>query len=369
MPTTPPQNIVAIRETASSVEDVLARRLGSVRAQLDGVSPDAGAMADSLDLLVKGGKRLRAQFCDAAWRAEGGTTTHADSPAIIAGAALEFFQAAALIHDDIMDESDRRRGNPSTHKHFEHLHSSGPYGHRAQKFGESAGILIGDLALVEANTTMRISLEAVGADARTQAGRIFDLMQAEVTIGQFLDVQAQVSEFGVDPEIDLARAMTIIRAKSARYSVEHPMTLGAALAGAEADRLEMWSAFGLPLGEAFQLRDDVLGVFGSAKETGKPSGDDLREGKRTVMIAFTMAHADDIARQVVKRSLGQPGLREEDVDRLRGIIESSGALAKVESLIAELSARADAALEQLGLSPSDQLMLQTLADAAIHRTR
>jgi geranylgeranyl diphosphate synthase type I len=192
-------------------------------------------------------------------------------------------------------------------------------------------------------------------------------MQSEVIVGQYLDMLVQAQPWGVDPAADEARARAVVRAKSARYSVESPLVLGAVLAGAGRDRTAEISAAGLPLGEAFQLRDDVLGVFGDPGVTGKPAGDDLREGKRTVLMARAMAGADAAQRELVTSALGDPLLDDDAVAALRQAIIGTGALDDVERLIGELADEGRSRLEAVDLSEPGRSVLLELARAAVDR--
>ena len=181
---------------------------------------------------------------------------------------------------------------------------------------------------------------------------VFDLCRTEVIAGQFLDVSAQARGHA-----DVDTAMTVLRYKSAKYSIERPLHLGAALAGAPASTLAELTAFGLPLGEAFQLRDDLLGVYGDPATTGKPAGDDLVEGKRTVLVALALDGASPEDAALLDRSLGSP-LAPDDVERLRGVIDASGAHAQVEAVIDQLSEVALAALDRASIDDGAREVLR-----------
>ncbi|MFC7591810.1 polyprenyl synthetase family protein [Nonomuraea antimicrobica] len=229
------------------------------------------------DFILGGGKRVRPQLCYWGWRGAGGD----DCEEIIsAAAALELCHAGLLIHDDIMDGSDLRRGRPTVHRSLAGLHQ----GAGAEAFGRAGGILLGTLSLAWSDTLL--SACGVEPPRLRAAHHLFDAMRTEVISGQYLDVLTQLRAGATEAE-----ALTVIRYKSAKYTVERPLQIGGALAGASAELLDSYSGFGVPLGEAFQLRDDVLGTFGSTPETGKSSLDDLREGKQTVMYAHAVQHA------------------------------------------------------------------------------
>jgi geranylgeranyl diphosphate synthase type I len=187
-------------------------------------------------------------------------------------------------------------------------------------------------------------------------------MRTEVTVGQYLDVLTQATG-----DTSVERAGKVARYKSAKYTVERPLLLGAALAAAPAQLSAAYSAFGLPLGEAFQLRDDVLGVFGDPAQTGKPAGDDLREGKRTYLVAAAFAALDDGSRAELDAALGDQALDDAGVARLRRLISRSGALDRTEEQISALTSAALAALEAAEIEAESKSVLRALADAATRR--
>ncbi|GAA0407380.1 MULTISPECIES: polyprenyl synthetase family protein [Micromonospora] len=336
-----------------ALSDFLAGRRSWMTDLDDALVPVAEAIES---FVLGGGKRLRPAFGYWGYRGAGGVDTDA---VVTALAALEFVQASALIHDDLMDRSDTRRGEPAMHRRFAAWHRTAGWGGNPDGFGDAAAILLGDLCLVWSDEL----LHSAGLDPRTvaRARPDFDEMRTEVTVGQYLDVVTQATG-----DASLERASKIARYKSAKYTVERPLLLGAALADAPADIRVAYSAYGLPLGEAFQLRDDVLGVFGDPAQTGKPAGDDLREGKRTYLVAAALEAADDAGREVVLTGLGDPALDAAGVARLRDVIISTGALARTEQRIVTLT---DAALAALTAVDLDTEARQSLVDLAIAATR
>ncbi len=270
-----------------------------------------------------------------------------------------------------MDDSDTRRGLPAAHRVFERRHLASGWTGDARRFGDSAAILLGDLALVASEHTFARAIEDRDVASRRRVRAVFDEMRSEVTVGQYLDVLAQALPWGQDPAADEARARQVVRAKSARYSVEHPVVLGAALAGADGAARAACGAFGLPLGEAFQLRDDLLGVFGDPATTGKPAGDDLREGKRTVLVARAMSHAlaegDTRVIALLRDRLGDRGMDEAQVQEVADAIASTGADDDVEALITDLTTTACAALDACTLDEPGRALLVRLAHAAVDR--
>lgn len=349
-----------IEAVAATLENFLQER----RAYLRSVSRDSAVLAEVIGTLASGGKRMRASLCYWGWRGAGGDADAAE--VVHAGAALELFQSAALIHDDIIDRSDTRRGNPSVHRRFAALHSAQNWALDAERFGEAAAILAGDMCL--SLSEEMFTQVGIAAAHGTAARSVFNRMRTEVMAGQYLDVLEEVAGPGKNPAEAVERARDIIRYKSAKYSTEHPLVLGGALAGADEDLLRQYSSFALPLGEAFQIRDDVLGVFGNPAQTGKPAGDDLREGKRTVLTGYTLNLASASNAAKLEAWLGDPELSEDQVAALRDLMENCGALAAAEKLIASLSGEAFAALGRLEVDDATKAALTELANAAIKRT-
>ena len=360
-----PLDVEGLRTRVQKVlDDVLAHQADI----LEEVSPECAPLVESVQDLVAGGKRLRPAFCYWGWRGAGGQD---DDCVVRAAAALELFQAAALIHDDVMDHSDTRRGMPAVHRRFATLHRGNTWTGDAERFGHAGAILAGDLCLSWSDEVLAGC--GLGPD-RVRAGKaVFDRMRTQLMGGQYLDMLEQAvaatggGRTGNGAPDPVERARRVIRFKSAKYTIEHPLLLGGTLAGAPAPVLAAYSAFGLPLGEAFQLRDDVLGVFGDPGETGKPAGDDLREGKRTVLVALAVERADPAQASLVRRLLGDPGLEDAGVARLREVIVGTGALATVEQLIAELVSRSRQALEHAPITGEARVVLAGLVDAATSR--
>jgi geranylgeranyl diphosphate synthase, type I len=336
------------------LEEFLARQV----AVLDEVSDDLGPLVETLTDLLAGGKRLRPAFCYWGWR---GTGAPDDAAIVTAATSLELLQACALIHDDVMDGSDTRRGQPSAHRRFATFHRLGRWRGSGERFGTGAAILLGDLCLSWTDELLYTSGLSPASLARGKP--ILDRMRTELMAGQYLDLLEQAIGGG-----SVERAMRVIRFKSAKYTIERPLHLGAALAGAGPDLMAVYSSVGLPLGEAFQLRDDVLGVFGDPSETGKPAGDDLREGKQTVLVATAIERASPRQAAVIRRHLGNVDVAPDGVAVLRGIIEETGARSHVESLIASATDRALAALDSAMIAEPARDALRALAHAATSRS-
>jgi geranylgeranyl diphosphate synthase type I len=343
----------------SRVDKALAAFLGGQRALLVGIDGALAELSDALEAFVLGGgKRLRPSFAYWGYRGAGGIDT--DS-VVAAVSALELVQASALIHDDLIDRSDTRRGDPSVHRRFETLHTAAGWRGGSAAFGDSAAVLLGDLAMVWSDEMLHTS--GVGTPELARARVVFDEMRTEVTVGQYLDVLTQVTA-----DTSIERASKVARFKSAKYTVERPLLLGAALADAPATVRDSYSSFGLPLGEAFQLRDDVLGVFGDPAETGKPAGDDLREGKRTYLVAAAFSALPSGDRAALDAGLGDQGLDDHRVERLRALIRESGALDATERRIDELMTASLAALSGAPIDETARGVLRELAEAATRRT-
>ena len=325
---------------------------------LGSISADLLPLTDALVELISGGKRLRPAFCYWGYRGAGGD----DSDGIVvAAAALELFQACALIHDDVMDGSDTRRGKPAVHRRFASLHRSESWLGDPEAFGMGAAVLLGDLCLSWSDEML--STSDLPANRLLDGHRVYDEMRTELMGGQYLDLLEQARGGG-----SVERALRVARYKSAKYTIEKPLHLGAVLAGAPPRLLEGYTRYGLPLGEAFQLRDDVLGVYGDPVMTGKPAGDDLREGKRTALVAMALETADPAQAATVRRHLGDPHLGTDGVEALRDVIRETGALAWVETLIERLLHEALAALEVAELADDARSVLQDLAVAATARS-
>ncbi|WP_461471382.1 polyprenyl synthetase family protein [Microbacterium sp. HJ5] len=340
------------------------------RAHAAPLGLEAAQFVEAAAATVEGGKRLRGRFCVAGWRAvEEASRPTGTAPAevVTAAAALEVFHAAALVHDDVIDNSDTRRGRPAAHRALEAAHRDARWAGDAEAFGRSAAVLLGDLLVAWSDDLLEEAL-AVSQPAPASAARAeYATMRREVTIGQFLDI-AEESAFLTEPdERHAERALRVASLKSARYSIQQPLAIGAALAGADAAQSAALTAFGHPLGMAFQLRDDVLGVFGDERETGKPSGDDLREGKRTVLIAYAREALAPTARRIVDELVGDPSLDEGQVSALQQTIVDSGALDRVENLISEYAREAERSLSGARLGNAAVAELRQLARAATVR--
>ncbi|MFE1645353.1 polyprenyl synthetase family protein [Microbacterium sp. P01] len=333
--------------------------------------PEGEGLIEAAIAALQGGKRLRARFCLAGWRAveeASGRMTSPDDGVVAAASALEIFHAAALVHDDLIDNSDTRRGRPAAHRALESQHRAAGWEGDAAAFGRSGAILLGDLLVAWSDDLAEEGFAEAAPDAGAGARREYALMRRVVTVGQFLDVAEESAFRAAADELQAERALRVASLKSARYSVEQPLLIGAALAGADTAQQHALSAFGHPIGMAFQLRDDVLGVFGDESVTGKPSGDDLREGKRTVLIAYAREGMSPEDRSRMDGLIGDPSLDTAQISSLQTAIVASGGLDRVEALITDYVAAADDALTGAPLADDALGELRRLAHAATART-
>jgi geranylgeranyl diphosphate synthase type I len=364
------------QRTASSIEadlpaqvsQVLERYFASRRPQAEAIGPDfAEALTALRDFVLGGGKRIRPVFAWWGWRGAGG---RADGPlaesVLRAISGLELLQASALIHDDLMDASATRRGHPTVHVAFAERHRQEGWLGAPERFGLAAALLLGDVALAWMEDMFVES--GLPAEVLARTGPAWQAMRTEVLAGQYIDMLTQAR--GDESE---AAALRVDRFKTAAYTVERPLHIGAALAGAAEPVVAAYRRFGEDVGIAFQLRDDLLGVFGDPAATGKPAGDDLREGKRTLLVALGLRNADRDGRvrdaALLRASLGRPDLPERDVRRLRSMLVEVGAVDEVEQRISRLTESGLAALADAEIDEVARTRLVELAVAATRRDR
>ena len=318
------------------------------------VDPDlVDPLAALRELVVAGGKRLRPAFCHWAYVGAGGSP---DDPLVVdAGAALELLHTFALVHDDVMDGSKRRRGLAAIHEQFITRHDDASWRGEGRRFGEGAAILVGDFAFVYADQLFRAAPQV--------AREVFDELRVELCVGQYLDLVGTGSGSS-----DATQASRIARYKSGKYTVERPMHVGAALAGRLEELASPLSAVGLPLGEAFQLRDDLLGVFGDASVTGKPVGDDLREGRLTTLVAFAARRASGAGIELLTL-LGRPDLDDAGVESLQAFLIECGARDEVEYEIERLVEQSLTALSSTPITNEARIGLEELGTFVAWRDR
>lgn len=359
------------------VERRLEEFLSARRGQLTAIEPELGLVIDYIQGLLTGGKRFRALFAYWAWVAslEVGSLSLSEeekqkSAAALVDicAALEMFHAAALVHDDLLDNSDTRRGAPAVHKQFEALHQNSGWVGSASRFGQAGSVLAGDLMLGWSSELFDSGVKrAPSSEIAWNCRDEFAKMRVEVMAGQYLDVLEENAGPTRDQSEAVGRANRVMLYKTAKYSIEAPLLLGASFSGADPATLRALSAFAIPLGLAFQLRDDVLGVFGEPAITGKPAGDDLREGKRTILIALTRAALTPATGKMFDELMSNRNLSDEQVILIQETIKGCGALAKVEQMIEEYGDESLAALATMSLDPVGKEQLELLARKVVNR--
>ena len=381
----------ALDQVRDQVGRALADFLGRQRAALAGIDRGLLPVLDAIGDLLAAGKRLRPAFCYWGWRAAGGPADLGAGPAgrpggaltgpsggghiLTAAAAVELLHASALVHDDVIDGSETRRGQPALHHRLAAQHAAGRWLGSAGSFGAGSAILAGDLLLAWSGELLRAS--GLPAAALRRGLPVLDAMRTGLIAGQYLDLLGQAR--GMTSVED---ALRIARYKSAKYTVEQPLLLGAALAGPPAGAAgdaadEAWrtnspmaaacASYGIPLGVAFQLRDDLLGVFGDPAVTGKPVTGDLREGKRTVLVAVATSRAASAQARILERHLGDPLLDAAAAAEIRAVLTQTGAVAECEEMIRGGVGAALAALADAPFADAAKAALAELARTATDR--
>ncbi len=355
-------DVWTIDSLKAEIDLALAKYVEKSCSSLTAIGPELASVATALSgFTLTSGKRFRPLLASLGFLATGEPL---NTSAFTALSSLELVHVCALIHDDVMDQSDTRRGEPTIHRLFESQHRAAGLQGSSANYGVASSILIGDLALVWAANMARSGGQSIGELERFLA--VFDEMQSELMAGQFLDIHEQA--LGTH---SVERSLKVARFKSAKYSIERPLHCGIALAlphdAARAEELSTHlSAYGLPLGEAFQLRDDLLGVFGAEADTGKPVGDDLREGKRTVLLALAHERATEKQKEFFASHIGRSTLNSDEIALLQSEIIATGAVERLESLITELT---EQSLHSLAAAPIDSSARALLEDVAIRVTR
>lgn len=332
----------------------LAEFVGERTAELAATRVDA--TGDILLEFVSGGKCLRSTFLYLGWLC--GQPPH--GTALRAAASLELLHAFALLQDDVMDASLQRRGRPAAHLRFAQWHADRGLSGSSQRFGESCAVLLGDLCLIWAEQMLRES--GVEPDRLLRAWPRYDAMRTELAVGQFADLTSDVRFMpALDAVLDVARR------KSGNYTVRRPVELGAALAGCDDATLTRLGRYGAAVGEAFQLRDDVLGVFGSPGITGKPCGGDLRERKATSVVVAAHQLADAATRRELTALLERDELDDDAIDRWKALIVATGAVQLIEEMISDRAASARDQLSDLGVDEPVRAALGAMAAACTDR--
>jgi geranylgeranyl diphosphate synthase type I len=342
---------VQLTEIAARTDIALTEIFRDERARWSALDPAVDVpLADLQEFVAGGGKRLRPAYVHWGFVTGGGDP---DSDVQLAGCcAVELLQAFALIHDDVMDGSPTRRGHPTVWAKFIDRHRAGGWQGEDRRFGEAAAILVGDIAIVMADRQLTAASPAVH--------EIWDALRTELNMGQYLDVIGTATG-----EITAEGARLIMKHKTAGYTIVRPLQIGAALAG-QPELADALSAHGMPLGIAFQLRDDMLGAFGDSEKTGKPVGDDLREGKPTVLLANARRAASTRQLEVLDR-VGRPDLTDEDVTAIQQVMVDTGAVEASERETTQLLGDAIAAIESLPDHNGSRTALRALADFVVER--
>ncbi|MGH3297024.1 MAG: polyprenyl synthetase family protein [Trebonia sp.] len=337
---------------AGFVRERCAERLGGV--------PGAEFVTGLLAEYAAGGKYVRSTFAYLGWLAGGAGDSDA---ALRAAASMEMLHAFALLQDDVMDRSPVRRGRPAAHVRLADWRRAQGAAGDAGRFGESAAVLLGDLCLVWAEQLLRES--GLGAAALSRAWPYYDTLRGELAVGQLTDLA-----FDARCRPGLAEVLEMSRRKSGNYTVRRPLELGAALAGCDEPVIRVLGVYGGLVGEAFQMRDDVLGVFGKPDVTGKPSADDLRERKATSLVVLAGEMASPAQREQLDLLCERDVLTEAEVARWRGLIEETGAAARIEQMIGHRVAVAWASLDSAAAegAPLDPFVLSALRDLAVGAT-
>ncbi|RIJ76362.1 polyprenyl synthetase family protein [Nakamurella silvestris] len=363
------QAIANHHDIPAAVGHLLQTELAVRRAEVLAIDPRLDTGVDELiRFTMNGGKRLRPQFLVCGWLAGGGSADGAaGEQAVRAAASLELIQACALLHDDIIDRSETRRGAPSAHRTMAKSHADGGFEGEAEHYGISSALILGDLALAWADDLFAEA--ALALDAPAAAWSAWREMRTEVLSGQLLDLRTAAANVG--PAEQARDAMRVNRYKTAAYTVERPLQIGASLAGAGREVVAELRRFGVDIGIAFQLRDDLLGVFGDPSVTGKPAGDDLVEGKKTLLLATARSELAETSPALLAELDAGVGTAAtpRQVDRLAGIIAGTDAVTAMEDRISELVTSGLAALDRSGIDDTVRRQLRDLAVAATQRRR
>ncbi|QGF24216.1 polyprenyl synthetase family protein [Raineyella fluvialis] len=355
-------------EFRQDVQDALTGFLTGQRQVLADIGAELDPMTELAEVFTGGGKRLRPAFALWGYVAAAGRPDHETYEALVrAASSLELLHVSALMHDDVMDNSDTRRGVLAAHLQFAGLHDEHDWVGSGEQFGRAGAILLGDLLVMWSDEMVHTA--GVPLDVLHRAQPYLAAMRTEVTCGQFLDVVAQAQPLRPDRLQDnIDQVRRVVEFKSARYSVRRPVQFGAALGGARDEVQQALAAYGSPLGRAFQYRDDLLGVFGDEEVIGKPAGGDLREGKHTLLLAYALADSNDAGRNRLLSLVGSADLSDEGLAEARDLIIASGARDKVEADIESHLDRALAALDGAGITDEGHQALSVLARAAVRRS-
>jgi geranylgeranyl diphosphate synthase type I len=348
------------RKIMAVVTEVLTSHVSGHSAVLSGLSAEVTPLTTAITETLDRGKRIRAQFC--MWGSYGATGGDLSAGVPEMAAAIELFHLAALIHDDLMDNSDTRRGLPTMHRHFTDEHVRQQRLGDADNHGTAAAILVGDMCLSWSDDLAAMATDTLDHRARRAVRAIWSQMRDEAYAGQYLDMLSQT-----EGSVSRRRTDLILRLKSAKYTISHPLRLGGAIAGADETLLTLYDQVGLTAGEAFQLRDDLLGVFGDPEITGKPAIDDIREGKRTRLMAVAESRADSSQKELLRHCLGNPAVGDADLEAVRAVLTATGADVAIEQRISELTHDAMRIVESLPIDDISRTALTSLIERCVWR--
>jgi geranylgeranyl diphosphate synthase type I len=349
-----------LAQYAVDVDAALVRVFEDLTCQAAQTHPSSLEMAEAVrDFTCGPGKRLRPVLMRVAYEALGGTHTEA---IVRASCAAELMQSFLLIHDDIMDHSELRRGQPTFHRWYQHRYRKRV--HDAEHFGSAMGILAGDLANQLA--MLLLSQAPFPPDRISRALACYNRIAVDVCYGQVLDML--LPHYPLH-QVQKEDAWKVMEYKTARYTIEGPLHLGATLAGAEEAILAQLSAYGVPLGVAFQLQDDILGVFGEEAQTGKSTASDLTDGKRTLLLMEAWERGSEGERRALTRVLGNASASEEEIKAARRVLEETGARACIVQLARELATQARSTLDRVPVAAHERRFLAELADHVVRRER
>ena len=348
------------REITALADEALSTHVSGHAAFLRGLSAEVAPLTTAITDTLARGKRIRAQFC--MWGAYGATGGDQVTGMPEMAAAIELFHLAALIHDDLMDNSDTRRGLPTTHRQFAGDHARRQRLGDSDNHGSAVAILVGDMCLSWSDDLAVMATDSLDFRSRRAVRDIWSQMRDEAYAGQYLDMLSQT-----EAAISRSRTDLILRLKSAKYTISHPLRLGGSLAGADDILLHQYDQIGLTAGKAFQLRDDLLGVFGDPEVTGKPAIDDIREGKRTLLMAVAESRGNWSQKELLRDCLGNPNVDDDDLAAIRSVLVATGADAAIEERITELTEDAMRIVESLPVDHLTRTALIGLVERCVWR--
>jgi len=318
-----------------------------------------GEMLDHItDITLRGGKRIRAALLFYSYMAHGGKD---EKMALYASMSIELAQTYLLIHDDIMDRDILRRGGSTIHHIYRQLAEKRYKGRiESEHYGRSIAILAGDTA----NGFSNEILAELPIDSKLTRRALLELnkMYNKEYFGQLLDINSELID-----NVSRNDVVRIHELKTSPYTFDTPMKLGAILAGADEKTVDRLSKYAIPLGVAFQIQDDILGMFGREEKLGKPTTSDLREGKRTLLILDALEKADRGDRQTILENLGNESVGEAELQKVKEIVQKTGALEMSRDMAKGFVNKAIEGIEHLNLEEKGRNFLVGIANYMIKR--